>query len=678
MCLILSNIILIEVPELNAQDLTRDSIMTTDSTYDDIVITGHLTHQTLSQSVYKVHVITKEKIQQKAPTHIQQILNTELGIKFSNDMALGVSDINYMGMSGRNIKILVDGVPILDRGEIRESLNQIDVSQIERIEIVEGPMSVMYGTDALAGVINIITVKSKSNHNGGLSIKLHAETVGKEYDFFNQQGLYQASINGFYKWEKMSLHGGLSHYNFNGFNGDEYNRNHSWKPKHQLMPHLKIGYDGGLHQIYYKTDYLNENIYAKAPINFDNYKATTQVFHTQRSSHQVQSNLKINEKISLFHTGQFTYFTRATQTTIKDLVTGSTQLSSAAGTQDRDKFIAAQLRSHMTYKWSEDLSFITGVEYNYDQAEGNRISGFPSQSTWSLFVTPEYQIIHNLKLRPGLRWVYNSHYAAPPLIPSINIYYTTPQNYIYRLSYAQGFRAPSLRELHFNFVDANHHLSGNTQLKAENSKSFVGSITRGYWIHSTYWTAELNGFYNQYNNLITFAAHPHNPNEFINVNIEKYKVVGAGLKQKMNYKNLNAHLGFLIMGQYNQLSSVSDDIKELSWTPELNVELNYLWEKTHTQFSLFYKFTGQRQAYQGTFNDKDDLIISQTHSQSYSDADFSLRQKISPQFFISIGARNLFNIYNLTNTGVSSGVHTSSSMAFGYGRSFFLTVQYNL
>src|SRR5690606_29855056 len=127
-----------------------------------------------------------------------------------------------------------------------------------------------------------------------------------------------------------------------------------------------------------------------------------------------------------------------------------------------------------------------------------------------------------------------------------------------------------------NFVDANHHLSGNTQLKAENSKSFVGSITRGYWIHSTYWTAELNGFYNQYNNLITFAAHPHNPNEFINVNIEKYKVVGAGLKQKMNYKNLNAHLGFLIMGQYNQLSSVSDDIKELSWTPELNVELNYL------------------------------------------------------------------------------------------------------
>ena len=62
-----------------------------------------------------------------------------------------------MGMSGNNVKILLDGIPLIDRGATKQSLSQLDVNSIERVEIVEGPMSVVYGTDALAGVINIIT-----------------------------------------------------------------------------------------------------------------------------------------------------------------------------------------------------------------------------------------------------------------------------------------------------------------------------------------------------------------------------------------------------------------------------------------------------------------------------------------------------------------------------------------
>ena len=70
-----------------------------------------------------------------------------------------ISNVEMMGMSGRNMKILLDGVPLVDRSDLKEGLNQIDINTVERIEIVEGPMSVVYGTDALAGVINIITKK---------------------------------------------------------------------------------------------------------------------------------------------------------------------------------------------------------------------------------------------------------------------------------------------------------------------------------------------------------------------------------------------------------------------------------------------------------------------------------------------------------------------------------------
>ncbi|MBO9641424.1 MAG: carboxypeptidase-like regulatory domain-containing protein, partial [Siphonobacter aquaeclarae] len=111
----------------------------------EVVVTGQYEPQSLRQSVYQVRTIGPERLQARAATTLTGVLNTELGIRFSNDPALGTSDIQLMGMSGRNVKILLDGVPMLDRGDQRESLNQIDINSVERIEIVEGPMSVSYG-----------------------------------------------------------------------------------------------------------------------------------------------------------------------------------------------------------------------------------------------------------------------------------------------------------------------------------------------------------------------------------------------------------------------------------------------------------------------------------------------------------------------------------------------------
>ena len=82
-----------------------------------------------------------------------------MGIRFATDYTLGETDIAIMGMSGQNVKVLLDGIPLVDRGGTKQSLSQVDINTIERIELVEGPMSVIYGTDALAGVINIITKK---------------------------------------------------------------------------------------------------------------------------------------------------------------------------------------------------------------------------------------------------------------------------------------------------------------------------------------------------------------------------------------------------------------------------------------------------------------------------------------------------------------------------------------
>src|SRR5690606_16454968 len=125
------------------------------NTLEEVVVTGQYEPKSIRNSVFKIRTISSEQIQLRGSVTVENILNTQLGVRFFNDLVLGESDIELMGMSGQNVKVLIDGVPLLDRGESRQSLSQVDVNNIDRIEIVEGPMSVSYGTDALAGVINI-------------------------------------------------------------------------------------------------------------------------------------------------------------------------------------------------------------------------------------------------------------------------------------------------------------------------------------------------------------------------------------------------------------------------------------------------------------------------------------------------------------------------------------------
>jgi outer membrane receptor for ferrienterochelin and colicins len=70
---------------------------------------------------------------------------------------------------------------------------------------------------------------------------------------------------------------------------------------------------------------------------------------------------------------------------------------------------------------------------------------------------------------------YNTKYKAP-IVPSINFKYSWGDNHNLRFSYARGFRAPSLKELYLFFIDSNHEIEGNPDLKAENSNSFNFSL----------------------------------------------------------------------------------------------------------------------------------------------------------------------------------------------------------
>jgi len=211
------------------------------SQLDPVVVTGQFQPQSMRQSVYKIRTITRERIQLRAATDIAGVLNNEPGIRFSTDYALGESDISIMGMGGQNVKVLLDGIPLADRGNTKQSLSQIDINTVERIEIVEGPMSVIYGSDALAGVINIITKKAKAGSRLSIAARVQEETVGKEYDPFTDKGIHNENINLGWGYKNWNASGSLTRNNMGGWQGKETGRTKEWRPKDQWLTSGGVG-----------------------------------------------------------------------------------------------------------------------------------------------------------------------------------------------------------------------------------------------------------------------------------------------------------------------------------------------------------------------------------------------------------------------------------------------------
>lgn len=648
---------------------------------EEVVVTGQYQAQSLRKSVYKMNVIDQKRIQAKAVTNAQQILSGELGIRFTNDMALGTADISLMGMSGRNIKILMDGVPLLDRGDIRESLNQINASQIERVEIVEGPMSIMYGSDALAGVINIITKKPEE---GVLqfSAQMTEESAGKEYDFLKGKGLHTQQIAASWDKGKFNAAASLLHYDFGGWGGDQYNRAHAWMPKEQLIPSLRLGYKAENWDILYRNDYLLETITSKSEISRD-YTSSNKFYTTNRMAHQAQFNKRWNKNLFWNTSVGYTHYARATKTDLLDYRNKTILPSDEKGAQDTAFLSSLNVRTALIYTYAKYLSFQPGLEYSYDKAQGDRIQGSPEIANIAAYLTAEIKPNEHWNFRPGIRVNKNSIYNAPPIIPSFNAMYKWNDNLSYRASYARGFRAPALRELYFEFNDANHKIYSNDQLKAERSNSFNASIAyrKPFQEHRMYAT-EIGFFHNNFNNLIDIAVSEYDSTRYAYINVANYKTTGISLSNKFTTKKIEWRIGGLLLGQYNNLEqhqSLNQEVATFNWAPEFNMELMYQVLASNTRINIFYKYTGKRTLYTLAEDDLGNDVVKVGTRAAFHTLDVNVQQQIIRSFKITLGVRNLLDVTTITNSAQSGGSHSSTSnLPFSYGRSVFATLSYNL
>ncbi|MGN6491843.1 MAG: TonB-dependent receptor [Agriterribacter sp.] len=654
----------------------------------EIIVTGQYGAQSLKNSVYRVRSIGKELISMRNATDVMGVLNNELGIRFNTDNTLGETDIQVMGMSGQNVKVLLDGVPLVDRGSIRQSLSQVDINMIEKIEMVEGPMSVIYGTDALAGVINIITKKNTVafQNNYSIGARIQEETAGKEYNAFSKKGLHNQNIHATWAHKSgLNAGGSITRNNFGGWRGTKADRQKDWRPKDQLLSNATIGYRNGKVNTWYRFDFVDETITLEGPVTSN--VATDQEYITRRLNHTLQVDWLLNEKLSF--NGSFSYqdYRRRTRTTDLDVSTGKRTLNTRVeGGQDISEFGTVFFRGTTVYKASPSVSFQPGIEVKSDQTSGPRIKGNPTINDYSAFISAEVKPANFMNIRPGIRFSKNSVYNAPPVIPSLNTKITLNKKTDLRLSYGRGFRAPALRELYFDFQDANHNISGNPGLKAEYSNSFTGSLTlQAIEKQLLKFTTTLSGFYNQFKNRIDIAtnANTADPNDYYYLNIYQYKTTGGTFENNLHWKALHVTLGLSYIGRYNDYfgDNTYDNTKTLPqfvWSPEINSNILYRFDKAGVKLGLFYKYTGKLPQYQLTTNADGQSSVVLGNIAGFHTADFSASKNIGKYVVLNTGVKNIFNVKTLNNSIQNSGgVHsTGGDILRSYGTSFFLGLSF--
>jgi outer membrane receptor for ferrienterochelin and colicins len=262
--------------------------------------------------------------------------------------------------------------------------------------------------------------------------------------------------------------------NRNFFGGYALNPNSRvmfWKPKQQVFGNFSITKQTGNLKIRFKTDLFSEKIENRgAPIiNHLEAYAYDEYYLTNRSITSLNLEQKINKKSYWNVLTSFSFYQRDKVTYRKDLTQSSNNLEIVPSPDANSSTSFLNIMSRGTYSnaQKDKFAYQLGYDINFNSAFGTKIEADRGRmNDYALFACAEIKPIKSLNIKPGFRATYNTRYAAP-FIPSIQLMWTGVKNLTVRYAYGRGFRAPSLKELYLYFVDYNHNIIGNSDLKSE-------------------------------------------------------------------------------------------------------------------------------------------------------------------------------------------------------------------
>ena len=423
---------------------------------ETLVVTASATEQNVKDAPASISVITQQDLQRKPVQNLKDVLRDVPGVQLTNegDNRKGVS---IRGLSSSYTLILVDGKRVNSRNAVFRhndfDLNWIPVDAIERIEVVRGPMSSLYGSDALGGVVNIITKKIGQKWTGTLSADTTIQEHRDRGDTYNGQFFTSGPlIDGVLG---MKAYGSLAKRakddpqsssnatgetpRIEGFTSRDGNVEFAWTP--------------------------NENHDFTAGYGFD---------RQDRDSDSLDRNRLERENYSLSHNGRWDIGNSelkfyGEKVDNKNPGQSGTITSESNAIDGKYVLPLGMINQLVTF----------GGEWRHDKLKDpvNLSSGGQSTSAsqYALFIEDEWRIIEPLALTTGIRMddhqTYGDHWS-----PRAYLVYTATDTVTVKGGWATAFKAPSLLQLSPDWVTGSCRgaceIVGNPDLKPETSESF--------------------------------------------------------------------------------------------------------------------------------------------------------------------------------------------------------------
>lgn len=615
---------------------------------EEVIVTGQAAPVTVNETMQDALIIGKEKMQLMAASNLESIMQYESSSAISRDPVLG-SNLSLRGLSGNNIKYLVDGVPVTGRMNGFVDLAQLNIENARQIEIINGPMAVNYGSDAHGGVINIITNGKKENK---ASISALAETSGR----------FNSCADAGYLWGKSTFGIHADRDFFQGWNDGPETRWKQWKPKTQYTAVVNISHRFTRLTLLASADFMNEKISNKGePVITPYYAyAFDEYYLTQRWINRISLDYFIHKDSRIKSALVYSLFNRIKNRYRKDMVALQESLTGLEE-QDTSNLNSLHFRTDYSFKSSnKKISFLTGTEFNHETTEGKRTGGKQTEYNAAGYGTAQWQALKKLRIMPGLRFNYFSNETIR-LVPSLSIRYDVTEKLFVRSNYSMGFRQPSLKERFMDFQDVNHNISGNVNVLSETSHNFTLSVNAEKRCGKILLTAAPQFYYTAISDMITLAQVNENNNLYSYVNIGKYQTQGAALSLNAKTKKMNLSAGISING-------IKDDLTDqTNYSPGANGSVMYTHEKTGLNAGMFIRWSGRSYIYT-----TGDAGISSLRQEAFTLAETSISKSFfSTRIVFQTGIRNLFDVKRIETNG-TGGIHSGSSLLAGTGRSYFV------
>jgi outer membrane receptor for ferrienterochelin and colicins len=434
---------------------------------DSVVVTATRSERKLSNITVPVTIINAKTIQQNGSLRLTDILREQTGLTLTSGFGAGVQ---LQGLNPDYTIILINGEPLVGRTAGVLDLNRVALGNIKKIEIVKGPSSSLYGSEAMAGVINIITDLSTS-------IPLQASL---RYGTYNT---LDANINNTLASKKMFYQGFYNYYTTDGYSIRPNSNNRVTTPISRLTTSQQFKYNlsSNTHLVF-NTRLTDENI--KSNIAVSNGGITT---YSNGNEHNTDVNFtgSLNHRFSNdLKTSFRTYLTNYVSN--QDLLT-----LSGAPYSDLLNHLFQRVENQTDWNVSKKLTAIVGAGAVWEGVKSSRYDNEKVRKNNTIqygFTQWEWTPITKLILIGGVRFDQNASYASA-WSPKLSMLYKLNKQHKLKLSIGKGFKAPDFRQLYLDFTNAaagNYSVFGSAEAQKVigqlNSLGQIGTLYSNYYL----------------------------------------------------------------------------------------------------------------------------------------------------------------------------------------------------